>query len=79
MKRFVLIFSIDIEQACQTQTIAMAANWVLKLEKLKAGHSIELHDTLRQFYTYFSQFDLKMDNILVIFHELLTVLSDSLF
>jgi len=34
---------------------------------------------LSQFYTYFSQFDLKMDNILVIFHELLTVLSASLF
>jgi len=28
---------------------------------------------------HFSQFDLKMDNILDIFHELLTVLSDSLF
>jgi len=66
-------------QACQTQTIVLAENWVLKLEKLTAGRSIELHDTLSQFYTCFSQFDLKMDNILVIFHELLTVLSDSLF
>ena len=69
----------NLKQACQTQTTARAANWVLKLEKLTAGRSIELHDTLSQFYTYFSQFDLKMDNILDIFHELLTVLSDSLF
>jgi len=68
-----------IGQACQTQTIARAANWVLKLEKLTAGRSIEIHYTLSQFYTYFTQFDLKMDNILDIFHELLTVLSDSLF
>jgi len=71
--------SNPVFQACQTQTIARAANWVLKLEKLTAGHSIEIHDTLSQFSTYFSQFDLKMDNILDIFHELLTVLSDSLF
>ncbi len=47
--------------------------------KITVARSIELHDTLSQFYTYFSQFDLKMDNILVLFHELLTVLSDSLF
>jgi len=67
------------DQACQTQTIVRAANWVLKLEKLTEDRSIELHDTLSQFYTYFSQFDLKIDNILLIFHEFLTVLSDSLF
>jgi hypothetical protein len=34
-----------VPQACQTQTIARVANWVLKLEKLRAGHSLELHDT----------------------------------
>ena len=56
-----------------------AAHWVVKLEKLTAGRSLELHDTLSQFYTNFSQFDLKMDNSLVVFHKLLTVLSDSLF
>jgi len=56
-------------QACQTQNIARAANWALEVEKFTAGRSLELHDTLSQFYTYFSQFNLKMDNILVIFHE----------
>ena len=54
-------------QACQTQTTARAANWVLKLEKLTAGCSTELHDTLSQFYMNLSRFDLKMGNSLVMF------------
>ena len=35
-----------LSQACQTQITVRAAYWVEKLEKLTAGHSLELHMTL---------------------------------
>jgi len=42
-------FRDPLEQACQTQTTVRAAHWVLKLEKLTAGCSLEKHATLCQF------------------------------
>ncbi len=36
-------------QACQTHITVRAAHWIVKLEKLTAGRSLELHDTLCQF------------------------------
>ena len=49
-------------QACQTQITVRAAHWVVNLEKLTAGRSLELHMTLCvNFKTYFSQFYRKMD------------------
>ncbi len=40
---------ISLRQACQTQITVRAAHWIVKLEKLTAGRSLELHDTLCQF------------------------------
>ncbi len=42
-------YSLNLEQACQTQITVRAAHWIVKLEKLTAGRSLELHDTLCQF------------------------------
>ncbi len=36
----------SLDQACQTQISVGAAHWVVKLEKLTAGRSLELHMTL---------------------------------
>jgi len=35
-----------LTQACQTQITVRATHWVVKLEKLTAGRSLELHMTL---------------------------------
>ncbi len=36
-------------QACQTQITVRAAQWILELEKLTEGRSLEKHATLSQF------------------------------
>jgi len=36
----------NLKQACQTQITVRAAHWVGKLEKLTAGHRLELQMTL---------------------------------
>jgi len=56
------------------------AHWVLKLENLTSSRSKQdcYYKTLCQFYTYFSQFYIKMDKSLAIFNELLITLNDSL-
>jgi len=38
-----LIVENILHQACETQITVRAAHWVVKLEKLIAGHSLELH------------------------------------
>ncbi len=50
-------------QACQTQTPVRAAHWVLKLEKLTAGRSLEKHATLCHFRHILSNFILKRTKI----------------
>ncbi len=55
--------SCALEQACQTQTPVRAAHWVLTLEKLTAGHSLEKHATLCHFRHILSNFILKRTKI----------------
>ncbi len=41
-----LEYFYSLDQACQTQITVRASHWVVKLEKLKASRSLELHMTL---------------------------------
>jgi hypothetical protein len=44
-KKFETFLPNPLEQACQTQITLRAAHWVVKLEKLIVGCSLELHMT----------------------------------
>ena len=53
-----------LDQACQTQITVRAAQWVLKLEKLTAGRSLEKNISLSvNFKHILANFILKWTNI----------------
>ncbi len=69
---------VRLLQACQTQITARAAHWVVKREKLIVCHSLELHMTLCVNFRHILAYFISKWTKLVIFYELISVLSDSL-